>query len=360
MKGHRIDLEGIGHSYGSFVALTKVDMNIAAGELIALLGPSGCGKTTLLKIIAGFMQPSQGAIKVDGDDVVHQSTGERNVGIVFQNYALFPHMTIERNVSYGLRARHLARAEVHSRTREMLQLVKMENFSHRYPGELSGGQQQRVALARALAVKPKIVLLDEPFSALDRGLRLDMQMEVKSLLKQYGVTSILVTHDQEEALSMADRIVVLRSGSIEQIGTAAELYDRPKTLFVNNFLGQSNLLVGVLEKEKSGAAIRLDCGARIPVSADRAAVAEGRNYLSIRPENLSIESKPGPERIPAMLKQVVPLGSTDVAELEVTCGTTIKIALPHKMEAKPLPTGEIVYVAIENSSACSVFPMQGE
>ncbi|MGE4248859.1 MAG: ABC transporter ATP-binding protein [Parvibaculaceae bacterium] len=358
-RGHRIELRGISHSYGPIVALSNIALTIEPGELIALLGPSGCGKTTLLKIIAGFISPTVGGVIVGDEDIVRQSPADRNVGIVFQNYALFPHMTVARNVGYGLRARHVSGAAVEARVSEMLALVKMQNFAGRYPIELSGGQQQRVALARALAVKPRIMLLDEPFSALDRGLRLDMQIEVKNLLKNYGVTSILVTHDQEEALSMADRIVVLRDGKVEQIGTATALYDSPETLFVNRFLGQANLLPGRIETSgRPTAVVELDCGARLPVASRPDLAHDARVLVSVRPESLAVAAGPAAATIPARIKHVVPLGPTDVVELESSCGTALKVALRHRMGANDLRPGDHADLEIDDPAACRVFAAQ--
>ncbi|MGE3702012.1 MAG: ABC transporter ATP-binding protein [Hyphomicrobiaceae bacterium] len=353
-RGHHIRLGGVSHSYGAVQALRDVHLTIAPGQLVALLGPSGCGKTTLLKIIAGFVFPTAGEVQVDSENITHMPAGERNVGIVFQNYALFPHMTVARNIGYGLRARRVSRRVVNERVGDMLSLVKMEVFADRYPGELSGGQQQRVALARALAVQPRIMLLDEPFSALDRGLRLDMQIEVKKLLRGHGVTSILVTHDQEEALSMADRIVVLRDGRVEQVGTAADLYDRPQTLFVNRFLGQTNLLPGIVEAMSEGAKLlALDCGARMPMIGDFK--AGRRIVVSVRPENLVETTTPEAGAIPATVKLNMPLGSSDVTEFETCCGTPIRRFRPHRSGSLPDPPGTMVHLKVQDLAACNVF-----
>src|SRR5262249_20750775 len=219
----------------------------------ALLGPSGCGKSTLLRIIAGFLVQSEGAVLFDGAVVDHLPASRRGVGIVFQNYALFPHMTVAENVAYGLQAQRWPKEKIASRVEEMLRLVHMQPYHDRVPDQLSGGQQQRVALARCLAVDPKVLLLDEPFGALDKNLRLDMQIEVKRLQRSYGITTVLVTHDQEEALSMADRIAVMNQGRIEQVARPTEIYDNPSTLFVNQFVGATNLLAGELESSDTTA-----------------------------------------------------------------------------------------------------------
>src|SRR5205085_2852552 len=233
--GHRLTLRGITHRFGDFTAVHDIELDISGGELVALLGPSGCGKSTLLRIIAGFIAQTEGSVLFDNEPVDHLAPNRRGAGIVFQNYALFPHMTVAENVAYGLHARSTPKEKIGPRVAEMLGLVHMDHLAERLPRQLSGGQQQRIALARALAVDPKILLLDEPFGALDKNLRLDMQIEVKRLQREYGITTILVTHDQEEALSMADRIAVMNRGRVEQFASATEIYDRPATLFVNQF-----------------------------------------------------------------------------------------------------------------------------
>jgi putative spermidine/putrescine transport system ATP-binding protein len=294
LRGHALSLENVRHVFGATTALDGVSLSIAPGELIALLGPSGCGKTTLLRAIAGFIRPTAGDIRVDGLRINDVPANQRNVGIVFQNYALFPHMSVFENVVYGLRCRGTARDVVARRAAEMLSLVKMSDFAPRLPGQLSGGQQQRVALARALAIEPKIVLLDEPFSALDKNLRLDMQIEIKSLLKGYGLTSIIVTHDQEEALSMADRIVVLNHGRVEQVDTPDRLYSRPANLFVNRFVGHANVVEAVVLRTAGGkVAVDAGDGATFELPARGEFSPGSAVLLSIRPENLAIAEGAG-------------------------------------------------------------------
>src|SRR5580698_1841331 len=243
-RGHRLTLDSITKRFNDFTAVRDINLDVAGGELVALLGPSGCGKSTLLRIMSGFIRQTNGSVLFDGQAVDHLTPSQRGVGIVFQNYALFPHMTVAQNVAYGLQARKWPRDKIAQRVDEMLALVHMSEFAGRKPRQLSGGQQQRIALARCLAIDPKILLLDEPFGALDKNLRLDMQIEVKRLQRESGVTTILVTHDQEEALSMADRIAVMSRGNIEQVSTPTEIYDRPQTLFVNQFVGTTNVLQG--------------------------------------------------------------------------------------------------------------------
>src|SRR5256712_6512857 len=251
-QGHRLRLEDISHRFGDFVAVRDINLEVSGGELVALLGPSGCGKSTLLRIVSGFIRQSQGRVLFDNEAVDHLPPSRRGAGIVFQNYALFPHMTVAENVAYGLEAQKWPRQRIGPRVAEMLALVHRAECAGRKPRQLSGGQQQRMALARCLAIDPKVLLLDEPFGALDKNLRLDMQIEVKRLQREYGITTILVTHDQEEALSMADRIAVMTRGRIEQISSPTDIYDRPATLFVNQFVGTTNVLTGEVAESNAG------------------------------------------------------------------------------------------------------------
>ncbi len=239
---HALKLEGIHKAFGDFVALKSIDLTIDSGELVCFLGPSGCGKTTLLRIIAGLERQTSGRVIQDGRDVSHAPPAARDYGIVFQSYALFPNLTIEQNVAYGLVNRRKARAEIRARVNELLTLVGLPSEGRKYPSQLSGGQQQRVALARALATSPHLLLLDEPLSALDAKVRERLRGEVRDLQQRLGVTTIMVTHDQEEALSMSDRIVVMNQGAIEHIGTPSAVYERPETPFVADFLGKVNVL----------------------------------------------------------------------------------------------------------------------
>jgi ABC-type proline/glycine betaine transport system ATPase subunit len=224
VAGHALDIVGLTHRFGAFTAVDDVTLSIRPGEIVALLGPSGCGKTTLLRAVAGFIRQNQGRVLIDGASVDDLPPERRNIGIVFQNYALFPHMTVAQNVAYGMEARRRPRAEIRERVQRFLSIVQLDAMAERFPRQLSGGQQQRVALARALAIEPQILLLDEPFGALDKNLRLDMQIEVKRLQRQFGLTAIMVTHDQEEAMSIADRIAVMNRGRVEQLDTPVAIY----------------------------------------------------------------------------------------------------------------------------------------
>jgi putative spermidine/putrescine transport system ATP-binding protein len=329
---------------------------VSAGELVALLGPSGCGKSTLLRIIAGFIRQSEGAVRYDGEPVDHLPPNRRGAGIVFQNYALFPHMTAAQNVAYGLEARGDSRARVRVRVAEMLALVQMSEFAERYPGQLSGGQQQRIALARALAVEPKILLLDEPFGALDKNLRLDMQVEVKRLQRLYGVTTIMVTHDQEEALGMADRIAVLNRGAVEQFASPVEIYDRPATLFVNQFVGTTNLLHGTVEGVDGGECrIGFAGGESLVCRANSFSVGT-RVLVSIRPERLRLTPTFGPGRLRAKVGIIMPLGPTLVYDLTLANGAALRVAAP-RPELAPVPaSGSEVFLEPTAADACLLFP----
>lgn len=246
-KDIAVRLDGVSKRFGTSVALDEAWLTIGRGEFMTLLGPSGCGKTTLLNLVAGFLAPDQGEIFIDGALVTDVPTFERNTGIVFQNYALFPHMSVANNVAYGLKARGMAKDEIQARVAEILTMMKLTGFEDRRPRQLSGGQQQRVALARALVIQPKVLLLDEPFSALDKNLRASMQVEVKEIQRKLGVTTIFVTHDQSEALSLSDRIAVMSGGRICQIDTPEQLYRKPAARFVASFIGEGSLLRARLE-----------------------------------------------------------------------------------------------------------------
>src|SRR5499427_6417739 len=296
-RGHRLRLEDISHCFGEVVAVRDINLDVAGGELVALLGPSGCGKSTLLRIVSGFIRQSSGRVLFDGEAVDHLPPSRRGAGIVFQSYALFPHMTVAENVAYGLEAHKWPRQRIGPRVAEMLSLVHMSEFATRKPRQLSGGQQQRVALARCLATDPKVLLLDEPFGALDKNLRLDMQIEVKRLQREYGITTILVTHDQEEALSMADRIAVMARGSIEQISSPTEIYDEPMTLFVNQFVGTANVVAGECIGVDNGVAtVRVPGGAMLTAKTLQL-VAGAQVLVSVRPEQLRIEPVAAPGRL---------------------------------------------------------------
>ncbi len=282
----RVRLENIQKKFGKMIAVHDLALDIAEGEFFSLLGPSGCGKTTTLRMIAGFETPEQGRIYFDETDVTASQPSRRNTGMVFQNYALFPHLTVFENVAFGLRARKMPLAEIKTQVHEALQLVEMSSYAERPVTQLSGGQQQRVALARALAIKPAILLLDEPLSNLDAQLRRSTRAELKRLQRQLGITTIYVTHDQEEALALSDRIAVLNAGTLQQIGSPLEIYTASKNFFVMNFIGASNALPGkVLARENEAMIIAIaNERARIPTSLAKR-FAEGANVqIAFRPE----------------------------------------------------------------------------
>jgi len=351
-RGHRLQLDNITQRFGDFVAVQDIDLDVAGGELVALLGPSGCGKSTLLRIVSGFIRQTEGRVLFDGEAVDHLNPSQRGVGIVFQNYALFPHMTVAQNVAYGLQAHKWPRNKIAPRVAEMLDLVHMTEFAERRPRQLSGGQQQRVALARCLAIDPKVLLLDEPFGALDKNLRLDMQIEVKRLQREYGITTILVTHDQEEALSMSDRIAVMARGRIEQVSSPTEIYDKPETLFVNQFVGSTNVLPGEFATGGTGARVTFAEGLGLDVPPAPGFINGAKVAVSIRPEQLRVVPSGG---LPGTVKAVMPLGAHVVYDVELGPALSVKVSEPR--EGQPMrQSGEKVHVAPTSPGACRVFP----
>ena len=280
-------LEGLAKSYGATVAVEAVDLEVGHGEFVSLLGPSGCGKTTILRMIAGLIEPTAGRIRLAGEDITAKPVHKRNLGYVFQSYALFPHMSVAENVAFGLRRRGRAEAEIESRVARALELVHLHGLGERLPRALSGGQQQRVALARAIVTEPTVLLLDEPLSNLDALLRDAMRVELKRLQQELGITTIFVTHDQAEALTLSDRIAVLNKGRLEQMGAPREIYHRPATPFVAGFIGRSNFLRGRV----AGAELRLDQGGA--VALPRHDLADGtRALVALRQESIRLLADP--------------------------------------------------------------------
>ncbi len=319
-RAHSLTLAGLSKHYGPVVAADRVDLEVARGEFITLLGPSGSGKTTLLMMIAGFVQPTAGEVFLDGRAITALPPEKRNFGMVFQGYALFQHMSVARNVGFPLRVRGRPRAETDERVGRALGLVQMDGFADRKPRQLSGGQQQRVALARALSFDPDVLLLDEPLSALDRKLRTELQVELKALHQRLGKTFLYVTHDQEEALSMSDRIAIVREGRIEQLGRPEDLYERPVSRFVAGFLGESNFLAGRVERlEGGGFLYRTPAGSFRQARADVQAAGE-EVLLAMRPEKLAVgmsEPGEGSNRLAGSLARWNYLGSQLRLEVEV-------------------------------------------
>ena len=288
-----IDVRDAVKRYGNFTALQRISLTIKDNEFFTLLGPSGCGKTTLLRMIAGFEDVTEGAIFLYGDEIENLPPHQRPVNTVFQNYALFPHMTILDNVAFGLEMRGKSKSDARKRAGEMLELVQLSQFAARKPSQLSGGQQQRVALARALAPQPKVLLLDEPLSALDLKLRKAMQLELKHLQRETGITFIFVTHDQEEALTMSDRIAVMSAGELQQLGDPKDIYEKPRNMFVADFIGETNLLEVSVDKIANGRAIcHLGGGHELTCDAVDGIGVGSNVHMSVRPERLYMSEKP--------------------------------------------------------------------
>ncbi|MFJ9813172.1 ABC transporter ATP-binding protein [Streptomyces sp. NPDC101158] len=303
-------------------AVHDISLDIAAGEFFSLLGPSGCGKTTLLRMIGGFADPTEGSVLLDGDDVTGLPPHRRNVNTVFQSYALFDHLTLADNVAFGLKRKGVARPEIRRRVADMLDLVQLGELAGRRPPTLSGGQRQRVALARALVNRPQVLLLDEPLAALDLKLRRRMQVELKQIQREVGITFVFVTHDQDEALTMSDRLAVMNAGRIEQCGTPEDVYERPTSSFTASFLGTSNLVPGTYRAGR----VLLDQGPELPVG-DRPGVTDGsRVSLSLRPEKIWLSDfEPGMARVTGVVRETVYSGPTTTYLIELAPGVTVHV-----------------------------------
>jgi spermidine/putrescine ABC transporter ATP-binding subunit len=336
-----LSLQGIVRRFGQVTALAGVDLTVTEGELLTILGPSGSGKTTLLKVVAGFEVPDEGIVRLGSSDVTLAPPRERDVGMVFQNYALFPHMTVAQNVAFPLEMRRLPKPERERRVTEALGLVELGDYAARLPRQLSGGQQQRVALARAIVFKPRLLLLDEPFGALDRKLRESMQLEVRRLQRRLHLTTLFITHDQEEALILSDRIAVMNAGRIEQVATPAEVYARPATRFVADFVGESNLLDATLASD--GMATVAGLGS---IALREAGAPVGTSMtLLLRPEALRIGAAAGalPNRAQARVVESVFLGVSLKLRLQVEGGPELLARLPLRpSERPPASEGETV------------------
>lgn len=341
-----IELVGVAkefHSAGETIAAVRgIDLAIGRGEFFSLLGPSGCGKTTTMRMIAGFEEPTRGLVRLDGEDVTAVPPSRRDVNMVFQSYALFPHMDVAENVAFGLRRKKVAKAEISRRVGEMLEIVDLKGREKRRPRELSGGQQQRVALARALVNRPAALLLDEPLGALDLKLRQAMQVELKRIQREVGITFVYVTHDQGEALTMSDRIAVMNDGAVEQLGPPAEIYEHPKTRFVAGFIGTSNLLTGRLTAVDDGDGIlQAGNGERVVVPLRGLAVAAGEELeLTVRPEKIVLADEPGLVScaLRGTVTEVVYLGTSTSVTVATSSGADIVVFQQNSASAGPMPS----------------------
>lgn len=352
----KIEIRGGLKRFGGVTAVDHADLQVADGELFTLLGPSGCGKTTLLRLIAGFYRPDAGEI-VFGDRVVNALPPyARNIGMVFQNYALWPHMTVFANVAYGLRLRKLSGAEIESRVAEVLRKVNLSGLEGRYPGQLSGGQQQRVALARALVLNPDILLLDEPLSNLDAKIRVQVRAEIRKLQKELGITTVYVTHDQEEALSLSDRVAVMREGKILQVGRPKELYERPRTRFVADFVGTNNLLSGKV-RGGDGAELLVETDLGTLRAIAQSAMSPGeRCVLAVRPENVVIggTAEGNGNVVAGRVAFSAYLGNTLRYDVETGQGQILKVDIRDPWHHEPLALGQPVSVSFPPSVTLAI------
>ena len=347
--GASVELLDLRKLYGGVMALDTLTLEVKQGEFVTLLGPSGSGKTTTLMMIAGFEDPTAGEILVSGEPVVQRPPYRRNIGVVFQSYALFPHMTVAANVAYPLRMRNVGRDEIRRRVAAALDLVQLVALGGRYPGQLSGGQQQRVALARALVFEPPLLLMDEPLGALDKKLREDLQLEIKRIHREVGVSVIYVTHDQSEALTMSDRIAVMRNGRLEQYASAEELYERPATRFVAEFVGEATLLPACVESADAGGAVLVVDAGGPRLATHRGGLTPGARVTAVvRPEKARLAADAtGPNVFRAVVDDVMYLGDTTKYWVTTAAGTRLVVKSQSRSDALRSAKGDPVHVAID-------------
>jgi spermidine/putrescine transport system ATP-binding protein len=328
------------------MAVDNVNLTVASGEFFSLLGPSGCGKTTTLRLIAGFEQPTTGKVLLDGVDVTNVAPNKRHVNTVFQSYALFPFLNVHENVAFGLRNAGVDKATIRRKVHDMLELVSLTQYEKRRPGQLSGGQQQRVALARALVLDPAVLLLDEPLGALDAKLRRSLKVEMKALQERVGITFLYVTHDQEEALTMSDRLAVMRAGRIVQMGGPHEIYDEPADTYVADFLGVSNLMEVTVVERGPGTQCRVKLGESVLAAGFGGQEAPDRAHAVIRPERVRIEEfgSAGPNRVPGMVERLVYLGSATQVMIRLAPGDLVQALVQNDGSAADLSQGTPVHV----------------
>lgn len=337
-------------SFGPNHVVKDFSLDIAQGEFVSLLGPSGCGKTTVLRMVAGFETPSTGSIIIDGQDVVNQRPNERNIGMVFQAYALFPNLTVAQNVAFGMKVKGVPRTESEARVTEMLRLIGLSDLGARYPFQLSGGQQQRVALARALAVRPRVLLLDEPLSALDAKIRVSLRAEIREIQRELGITTIFVTHDQEEAMSMSDRIVVMNGGVAEQVGAPFDIYNRPRTRFVANFVGTLNTFETRVENASQG--VVSIAGVQMTLPDGNLTLRNGASLsIALRPEALQLGRVEGREVVlPATVEEVHFLGSVIRLRADIA-GTKVSLDTFNRADTPPPAIGAAIEISLSGRDA---------
>ena len=344
-RGGALALRALTKRYTSFTAVDAIDLDVAAGEFVTLLGPSGSGKTTTLMMVAGFTPPSAGDIQLNGRSLTALAPERRNIGVVFQNYALFPHMTVQDNVGFPLRMRNQGRRVIAGKVADALRLVQLEQLGDRFPKQLSGGQQQRVALARALVFDPDLLLMDEPLGALDKNLREQMQFELKRLHGELGITILFVTHDQEEALTLSDRIALMNEGGITQIGSAEDLYERPTTRFVAEFIGESNVLTGRVD----GAWFISSGGARLPCPDDGPRTA---TLMVVRPEKFTLtETRDAPGAIPGTIIGLVYVGDFTRYLVEIAGGQRLIVKAQNRRAGEIVREGQQVALLLDPADA---------
>ena len=352
-----VEFRDIDIFYGKFAAVRNFSLAIGKGSFVTLLGPSGCGKTTILRSIAGLVDISSGQISIGGKRVDDIPIYKRNIGLVFQNYALFPHKNVFDNVAFGLKYRNVPKAEIVRRGGQALEMVRLPGSEKKLPSQLSGGQQQRIALARAIVFEPEVLLLDEPLSALDANMREDMRVEIKKIQKETGITAIFVTHDQEEALSMSDRIVVMNAGVVEQIGTPGEVYDRPATAFVANFLGKANMLPGsVTAMDGTMATIALASGHTVRAASPKLLAPGSAVTVVIRPQKLMVGAAAVANRLAARIVSTSYLGGNAVYEIDIGGNTPVRANT--LIDGQPLREGEAVDVGFD-PKGCVLLDAQG-
>jgi putative spermidine/putrescine transport system ATP-binding protein len=337
----RLQIDRVSKQYGDVFAVRDFSLDVADGEFVVLLGPSGCGKTTTLRVVAGFAEPTAGAVRLGARDITSLPPWKRNAGLVFQSYALFPHLTVAQNVAFGLEMRKVAATEMASRIADALRLVRLEHLGERLPRQLSGGQQQRVALARALVFRPDVLLLDEPLSNLDAKLRQEVRVEIRELQRKLGITTVMVTHDQEEALTMADRLVVMNDGAVRQVGTQQDLYERPTDRFVAGFVGRSSFIEGQIEtpgRFRSAGGLALACNG----------TATGAATLALRPERILVDMAPQAgmdNSLPGVVEFISYLGATIDVHVRISAKERIVVQISNRPGGLVPSVGGQVHVA---------------